>query len=243
MLKSYAIGQRLLWGVTAAGGFGLLIAAAAWIDSGGASDRAPEASQAEEVLREQTSQYPVFTGMPTPRLRPAQTVEAFTDRQVNAGFERVASGPSDLLHDSRVDGEERYCLTKAIYYEARTEPTPGQVAVAEVILNRVESRRFPNTICGVVRQGSEKGRGCHFSFLCDGSMDNRRDNELEDKAWAKAEAITDYVLLGFGEHRDLSGAATHYHADYVDPYWASIFQPTTRIGAHQFYRDPASAAS
>ena len=125
---------------------------------------------------------------------------------------------------------EKKCMAEAIYFEARSEPLEGQVAVAEVVLNRVESRYWPNTICGVVNQGAERKTGCQFSYTCDGIPEL-----VNNKAsWAKAEAIADLMLRG--APRRFTGYATHYHADYVNPRWASSMETTTVIGRHIFYR-------
>ncbi len=125
---------------------------------------------------------------------------------------------------------EKQCMAEAIYFEARSEPLEGQVAVAEVVLTRAESRYWPNTICGVVNQGAERKTGCQFSYTCDGVPEL-----VKNKAsWAKAEAIADLMLRG--APRQITGYATHYHADYVNPRWASSMETTITIGRHIFYR-------
>jgi len=124
------------------------------------------------------------------------------------------------------------CLSEALYFEARGESIVGQVAVAEVILNRVEAKAYPNSVCGVVRQGSGTRNGCQFSFFCDGKAEvigNRAAFEEVGKvAW---------VMLQ-GKPRILTGHATHYHATSVLPRWAKKFVQTARIGDHIFYREP-----
>ncbi|TFL19607.1 cell wall hydrolase [Jannaschia formosa] len=130
-----------------------------------------------------------------------------------------------------VDGGEQWeCLAEAIYFEARGEPIPGQVAVAEVILNRVDSERYPDSICGVVNQGTGRLHACQFSYTCDGIP----ETVTEPAAWAKAGKIA--RLLMDGHDRALTRDATHYHADYVDPYWAAVYPQTARVGRHIFYR-------
>jgi hypothetical protein len=126
--------------------------------------------------------------------------------------------------------KERRCLAQAIYYEARNQPVMGRFAVADVVLNRVDDRRFPSSICGVVFQGVGKSYACQFSFACDGSM----DRPMEPTAWEKAQKLADIVYRGF--RPPVTGLATFYHANYVDPYWASSFDETTVIGDHIFYR-------
>jgi hypothetical protein len=128
--------------------------------------------------------------------------------------------------------EQEQCLATAIYHESRGEGIKGQFAVAEVILNRVASRKFPNSICGVVFQGVKPGRfgGCQFSFACDGipdSMPNRRAAELASRI---AQVMAD------GGHRGLTGGATYFHTVAVSPSWSKRFSNTAQIGAHLFYR-------
>ncbi|MEM8822643.1 MAG: cell wall hydrolase [Pseudomonadota bacterium] len=122
------------------------------------------------------------------------------------------------------------CLTEAIYFEARGEPIEGQVAVAEVILNRVDSQRYPDTVCKVVNQGTGRLHACQFSYTCDGVP----ENVTEQPAWDRAGKIAH--LLMDGAPRTLTADATHYHADYVDPSWAEVYSRTMQVGQHIFYR-------
>lgn len=122
------------------------------------------------------------------------------------------------------------CLTAAIYYEARSEPLDGQRAVAQVVLNRVRDRAFPRSVCGVVYQGSERSTGCQFSFTCDGSMDRPRNPD----AWERSRAVAAAALAG--SVFPAIGSATHYHANYVTPWWASSLVRVGTIGSHLFYR-------
>lgn len=122
------------------------------------------------------------------------------------------------------------CMTSAIYYEAGNEPTDGQRAVAQVILNRVRHPEYPHTICGVVFQGAERRTGCQFSFTCDGSL--RRPPAPQ--SWARAQSVAAAALSG-AVYAPV-GWATHYHADYVVPYWAQSLQKLATIGHHIFYR-------
>lgn len=130
------------------------------------------------------------------------------------------------------------CLTAAVYYEARSEPTDGQRAVAQVVLNRVRDRAFPASVCGVVYQGSSRSTGCQFSFACDGSLNRPRD----PGAWARARLVA-MAALG-GDVYAAVGAATHYHATSVLPWWASSLVRLGAIGHHLFYRwaDPLERA-
>lgn len=128
------------------------------------------------------------------------------------------------------EAEEHLCLSQAIYFEARNQSVLGQIAVADVILNRVDHGRFPNTICGVVFQGEERRNRCQFSFACDGLP----ETAYEMGAWAKSEALADLIMRGF--RPPLTRYATFYHAEYVSPSWAKAFVETTVIGDHIFYR-------
>ena len=127
-------------------------------------------------------------------------------------------------------GAEFACLKEAIYFEARGEPIRGQYAVAEVIMNRVDSVRYPDTICGVVNQGTGRLHACQFSYTCDGlpeTMDERKAVEVAGKI---AREVMD------GKERRITGDATHYHADYVDPYWNKVYPRTATVGTHIFYK-------
>lgn len=121
------------------------------------------------------------------------------------------------------------CLTQAVYYEAANEPDEGQRGVAQVVLNRVRHPAFPNTVCGVVFQGSERVTGCQFSFTCDGSL--ARTPSVA--GWARAERVARDALGG--RVAAAVGNATHYHANYVVPYWAPTLDKAATIGAHIFY--------
>lgn len=127
---------------------------------------------------------------------------------------------------------EQRCLAEAIYYEARGESRRGQLAVAEVVANRVRSSLYPDTFCDVVYQGSHRVTGCQFSFTCDGSLNKRP----RGPAWREANLIAQQVLTGVVSAQ--THRATHYHTTAIDPYWSSSLVETTRIGAHVFYRTP-----
>jgi spore germination cell wall hydrolase CwlJ-like protein len=128
------------------------------------------------------------------------------------------------------------CLAEAVYYEAGFQPEEGQRAVAQVVLNRVRDRNFPNSVCGVVYEGAGRRTGCQFTFVCDGSL-TRRPPTAEQlfKARVIAEqAIDGYVVSEIG-------TATHYHTDYVDPYWRKSLDEVTKVGDHIFYSWPGKA--
>jgi hypothetical protein len=134
--------------------------------------------------------------------------------------------------DHGVNSREARCLSQAIYYEARGETRQGQVAVAEVIMNRVRSPAYPDTVCSVVYQGSHRTTGCQFTFTCDGSL-NRRPRGV---AWERAQQVATAVLQGYT--RPVTHRATHYHTTGVNPIWNAGLVETTRIGTHIFYRFP-----
>ena len=169
-----------------------------------------------------------------PRLKPAKATTAIMTPD-DALSDFVAFDFSSLA-SAKIDAKERTCLAQAIYYEARSEPRVGQLAVADVVLNRVASRLYPNTICGVVFQGSHRVTGCQFSFTCDGSMDAR----LNRRKWKASEDMAGAILAGV--RVPVSRNATHYHANYVSPRWASKLTPTATIGTHKFYRFPSKSA-
>ena len=121
------------------------------------------------------------------------------------------------------------CLTQAIYYEAASESDSGQRAVAQVVLNRMRHSAFPKSVCGVVYQGSQLPTGCQFSFTCDDSL-ARKPSAF---GWARAHRVASSALAGWVEPS--VGLATHYHANYVVPYWASSLDKAKTIGAHLFY--------
>lgn len=127
------------------------------------------------------------------------------------------------------------CLALAITYEAGFEPLAGQEAVAQVILNRVRHRSYPDTVCGVVWQGSQRRTGCQFTFTCDGSLRRQRSAA----ALIAAQQVAVRVLAG--QTDDHVRGATHYHANYVSPYWAPSLTRVRQIATHIFYRTPGAA--
>ena len=129
--------------------------------------------------------------------------------------------------------KEKNCLATAIYFEARGETPMGQKAVAEVVLARTRAPDRPRTICGVVYEGSRNASGyCQFSFACDGVADKIRDHG----AWSKALRIASATMRTGGKVNSVVGNATYYHANYVNPSWASSMIKVATIGTHVFYR-------
>ncbi|WP_052341396.1 cell wall hydrolase [Salinarimonas rosea] len=136
----------------------------------------------------------------------------------------------DLVDPAKL-ARERRCLEQAVYFEARSEPEEGQAAVAQVVLNRVKSSLYPSTICGVVFQNSHRHLACQFTFTCEG----KSLRITEPAAWDRARRIAAAVLEGETYLADV-GNATHYHADYVRPRWASRLRRADTIGRHIFYQ-------
>tara|TARA_B110000305_G_C19242929_1_gene540814 strand:+ start:376 stop:870 length:495 start_codon:yes stop_codon:yes gene_type:complete len=130
-----------------------------------------------------------------------------------------------------------WCMAQNIYYEARGSSLADQAAVADVVLNRMQDRRYPNTICEVVKQGVKHASGqmvrnkCQFSWYCDGKSDWPTDQD----AWHQAQQIA-YLIMHMDRFRGITEGATHYHAHYVDPNWASSLQMVGTIGDHVYYR-------
>jgi spore germination cell wall hydrolase CwlJ-like protein len=136
----------------------------------------------------------------------------------------------DLINPENLNKEQR-CLAEAIYFEARSESDEGQAAVAQVVLNRVKSGLYPASICGVVYQNQHRHLACQFTFACEGKALRIADRD----SWATARRIADEVLEGKTYLSDVGGA-THYHADYVRPYWARRLKRMDVIGRHIFYK-------
>jgi len=147
---------------------------------------------------------------------------------IGALFERPEEAEASLEFAALAPADR--CLAQAIYFEARGEPFEGRMAVAQVIRSRVADPRYPNDVCGVVFQNAQRRHRCQFSFACDGKSDRPRPGD----AWQSAARLA--RLINAGNLRDLTGGATHYHADYVSPAWATKAPPTAAIGRHRFYR-------
>jgi len=135
------------------------------------------------------------------------------------------------------DDPQAWCLAQNIYYETRGSSLADAAAVSDVVINRVQDTRYPNTICDVVQQGKKNADGsmrrnaCQFSWYCDGKSDWPKDTD----SWIKAQELALSVIL-YGKYRGITEGATHYHAHYVNPRWARSFDLTGTIGEHKFYR-------
>jgi spore germination cell wall hydrolase CwlJ-like protein len=164
-------------------------------------------------------------------------------RRIGAPFTTRMSRDRSRGDDPRIMDTQRFdtmrrargnrqwqCLTEALYFEARGEDPEGQYAVAEVILNRVDNANYPDTICEVVNQGTGRLNACQFSYTCDG-----RPEDIHDQtAWHRLGHIARIMIDG--APRDLTGNATHYHANWVNPRWARQYPRTAQYGVHIFYR-------
>jgi spore germination cell wall hydrolase CwlJ-like protein len=137
---------------------------------------------------------------------------------------------ADLIDPDNMNKEQR-CLAEAVYFEARSEPEEGQAAVAQVVLNRVKSGLYPSSICGVVYQNRNRHLACQFTFACEGKALRITDAI----SWDRAKRVANAVLEGKTYLADVGGA-THYHADYVRPYWARRLKKMDVIGRHIFYK-------
>ncbi|MGV6840455.1 MAG: cell wall hydrolase [Planktomarina sp.] len=157
-------------------------------------------------------------------------------RQTSRNLQTPEGGFEVLYSELWVDRQpigardkEWHCLTEALYFEARGETLKGQFAVAEVILNRVDSAKFPNTICGVVNQGTGRKFACQFTYTCDGRAEHVGNKDVFERLGRIARVMID------GGARTLTGDATYYHTTAVNPRWAKVFEHTATIGMHKFY--------
>ena len=149
-----------------------------------------------------------------------------------------SKGKGKLTYNSKVldarapaKGDAQWaCLAEAIYFEARGESLKGQIAVAEVILNRVASPKFPDTVCKVINQGTGRKYACQFTYTCDGLPEHINEPAAYERSGKVARMMLD------GAPRKLSGGALFYHTTAVKPRWARKFERTARLGVHLFYR-------
>lgn len=171
--------------------------------------------------------------LPPPNLlKPLSPGQAAVENAERPFVNRPDSGAKSFV--LRTDAADRdravTCLAQAVYYEAAGEGTDGGRAVAQVVLNRLRHPGYPSTICGVVYEGGDRLTGCQFSFVCDGSMQRVPVPWL----WTRSRQIAEEALKGrvFAQ----VGHATHYHADYVSPFWADSLDKSAQVGRHIFYR-------
>jgi len=146
------------------------------------------------------------------------------------------------------EAKQRHCLAEAILFEAGNQPFVGKLAVGEVIMNRVKSNKYPNSICGVVHQGPINKwwkrvhnkivpvkHKCQFSYYCDGRSD-RTDRWAQTKTWEEVLNATIFMSTSLSANFNLTDGATHYHAKYVTPAWSKYLKHTVQIQDHVFYK-------
>lgn len=164
----------------------------------------------------------------------AQGLRALASTPSESGAGGIEYTESWLAAQPRASGGKEWeCLSEALYFEARGENARGLFAVGEVILNRVDSRAFPNSVCGVINQGTGQRFRCQFTYTCDGRAEHIDDQAAWERVGKVARAMLD------GAPRNLTGGATYYHATWVNPDWARKFERTAAIGVHYFYRPRA----
>lgn len=157
----------------------------------------------------------------------------------------IQTAPAALTYDraflaalpKATGGPQWRCLSEALYFEARGESVKGMFAVGEVIMNRVKSSRYPNSLCGVINQGTGRKFACQFTYTCDG----KAEKISEPRAFARVAKVA--RILVDGDAPALTNGATHYHTKAVRPSWAHVFPRTTTIGFHHFYRETRRVAS
>ena len=186
-------------------------------------------------------------GLPPVEVAAAQTsaldvmeIDEESAAQINGErpFDGKPEMPAAFRFSAGVEDRTRAadCLAAAAFYEAGAD-REGQEAVAQVVLNRVRHPAYPKTVCEVVFEGAERKTGCQFTFTCDGAL-RRRPSEAQ---WLAARKVAEEALDG-GIDKAV-GTATHYHAEYVVPYWSPNLQKIARVGPHIFYRWPGGFGS
>lgn len=172
------------------------------------------------------------------------TEQEVTEETVIAKQEQITDITSKIstpLFNAK-DHPQEWCLAMNIYHEARGSSMVDQVAVADVVLNRVETTGYPSTVCGVVKQarldkyGKPQRNKCQFSWYCD----KYNDVPKETKAWISAQYLA-FTMIHQKNFRGLTKGSTHYHATYVKPYWRKSFTEVAQIGAHIYYKPKINA--
>ncbi|MFV0623106.1 cell wall hydrolase [Sphingomonas sp. ac-8] len=160
---------------------------------------------------------------------PADDARAFNATIPFVGGPNPAARPFRFSGSAEDRARASDCLAAAVLYEAGDDPA-GQQAVAQVVLNRVRHPAFPKTVCGVVFQGSERSTGCQFTFTCDGAL----TRWYSEPFWTRARKVADAALSG-SVYKPV-GWATHYHTDWVVPYWSSSLDKLAAVHTHLFFR-------
>lgn len=234
-LRAPSVIRQRLGGVAMFGIFALLLGPTGWGEPGGVQAAVARSQMAGlQPFERGGDSFPgsAFywldtsdSGLIAPTEAQAKWDQSHSDAEIATARPVMATGSS----------EDRWralqCLTSAIYYEAASEPDAGQRAVAQVVLNRVRHPAFPKTVCGVVFQGSERSTGCQFTFSCDGALARWSPTPA---AWARAREIAKMALHGT-VFRPV-GHATHYHTDWVVPYWSASLDKIVALHTHLFFR-------
>jgi hypothetical protein len=177
-------------------------------------------------------QEPGITSMPEDVFMSGQTVAA--KGEVTGHGKRPRTPAERLNLDAKERAKSEKCLAEAVYFESRGEVKRGQIAVAQVVMNRVFSGYYPNNVCGVVYQNAHRKLACQFTFACD----NVKDVIEEPDMWQQAKDIARDMLDGKLWLSEI-GYSTHYHAYWVHPSWVGEMKKRTKIGVHSFYRPKA----
>ena len=151
--------------------------------------------------------------------------------EVNADNQRARSPAERLALDDKSRAKSEKCLAEAVYFESRGEAVRGQMAVAQVVMNRVFSGKYPDTVCGAVYQNKHRHLACQFTFACDNNADVIREPEM----WERAKKISKAMLDGQIWLPEV-GKSTHYHAYWVRPSWVAEMKKMYKTGVHTFYR-------
>jgi spore germination cell wall hydrolase CwlJ-like protein len=192
----------------------------------------PSDSTAPAVLRDAPIERADLPPLRRPGEMPMRGGQTVAPKGEVTGAGQRPMTPAELLHlDETSRAKEEKCLAEAIYFEARGEAVRGQMAVAQVVLNRAFSGKYPSTVCGVVYQNKHRRFACQFSFACDRIPDVIREPEM----WERAKTIAAEMLDGKLWLPEV-GKATHYHAYWVHPSWVRQMTKLQRLGVHTFYR-------
>lgn len=176
--------------------------------------------------------------VPDAQLNALTTLPAPSERDVATSPLQIGYNKAFLTSMPAASGGAQWrCLAEALYFEARGETVEGLFAVGEVILNRVDSAQYPDTLCGVINQGTGRKYACQFTYTCDGMP----EVISEKGAWQRVGKVA--RLLIDGAPRELTDGATHYHTTAVSPSWARRFPKVAQYGVHLFYRQPTRTAS
>jgi spore germination cell wall hydrolase CwlJ-like protein len=178
----------------------------------------------------------IVASLPVNPVESSEAGESIASKgEVNADNARIKTPAERLgLLDEKLRAKQEKCLTEVIYFESRGEAVRGQIAVAQVVLNRAFSGFYPNTVCGVVYQNKHRHLACQFTFACDNVADVVREPDMWDRAKKIAKAMLDGQLW-----LPEVAKSTHYHAYWVRPSWVHEMKKMYKFGVHTFYRPRA----